>query len=109
MTLNPFIVSVLAMLLRYGIVAGAGALGLDAVLRDSGVDLTKLSTSAAVVLGTVAYAVYKKFGEKQVLVTALASDQPMSEAKAKAMVANPDVATPSVTTAKTEVPVPKDE
>jgi hypothetical protein len=50
------------------------------------------------------YAAWKKYRDKQIEVTALASPMPMSRDDAKALVKDPRTVTPSVTTPKSEVP-----
>ena len=106
--MNPFLVALIAMLFRYGLVLLAGALGLSGPVQELvsqyATEFTQLSIAVAIAILTIGYAGFRKFRDRQKLVTALASPVPMSEAAAKAMVTDPSTMTPSVTTPKHEVP-----
>lgn len=102
--MNSFLVEMLAMLLRQGVLYLAGVLGASALASENMTAIQQWSVSAAAFLLVAGWAAWKKFQSKQVLVTALASSVPMSESDAKALVKDPSVITPSVTTPKDEVP-----
>lgn len=102
--MNPFLTELLAMLFRQGAIYVAGWIGASALAAQHMPQIQQYSMSAAVFVLAVAYAAYKKYVAKQVTLTALASTRPMSEADAKALVKNPMVTTPSVTTPKDEIP-----
>lgn len=105
--INPFILNLLAMFVRYAIVATAGAIGvspdLQAYINENMSQFTQFSLAAAGVLGTVGYAVWVKFFDKQKLVQAL-SEAGKTEKTIESMVKSAGVETPSVLTPKTEVP-----
>lgn len=106
--MNPLLLTLLAMFLRQGILLLAGALGIGPIVHayvDAHLsEFTQLSLAIAAAVATAAYAAYKQFTKRQILVTALASPVPMSESDAKAQVNDPSVITPSVTTPKDVVP-----
>jgi len=99
-----FLIELLALVFQRGIIYLAGALGASALASEHMSDIEKWSASAALFTLMTAYAMWRRYKGKQVLVTALASPLPMSEAAAKALVRNPSVLTPSVTTPKDEIP-----
>ena len=106
--MNPLLLSLLSMFLRQGIFLLAGALGIGPIVHEF-VDahlseFNQMLLGLAAALATAAYAAYKQFTKRQVLVTALASPVPMSEAEAKSLVKDNRVITPSVTTPKDEIP-----
>lgn len=102
--MNAFLIDLLAMLLRQGVVYLAGILGASAIASEHATAIQQWSLSAAAFLLVAGWAAYQKYKSKQVLVTALASTVPMSEQDAKDRVADPRVYTPSVKTPKDEVP-----
>jgi len=100
-----FLIELLALVLQRGIIYLAGALGASALASEHLSEIEKWSASAALFTLMTAYAMWRRYQGKQVLVTALASP-PMSEAAAKALVKDPSVLTPSVTTPKDAIPIP---
>ena len=102
--MNPMIRGALAMLLRQAVIFIAGWLGMSGALDPYMNDLAQWSSTAAVVLIAVGTALYAKYKERQTLVTALAATMAITEHEAEAMVKDPDVITPSVTSPKDEVP-----
>lgn len=102
--MSPFLIELLSMLFRQGIIYLAGVIGASALASDHMTEITRYSSSAAIFVTVALYAAWKKYRAKQVLVTALASPQPMSENDAKAMVKDPSEFTPSVSTPKSEIP-----
>lgn len=101
--MNPFLVNVISTLIRQLLIFVAGAIGLTPLLNEYMSDVEKFSASAAIVVLTVGYALYRKYKDRQKLVTALAAAS-MTEAEAKARVKDPEIYTPSVTTPKDQVP-----
>jgi hypothetical protein len=105
--LNPFVLGLLAMFVRYAIVATAGAIGISPdvqqYINENMSQFTQFSLAAAGVLVTVGYAVWKKFTEKQKLVLAL-SEANRSEKAIEVMLQDKLVTNPSVLTPKHQVP-----
>lgn len=108
MTQNPFVAALIYMLARQWALALAGAIGLAPIVKplidQYASEFTQAVIGALLFVVTAGYAALRKFWDRQKLVTALASTVPMSEQDAKAMVKDPHIYTPSVSTPKNEVP-----
>lgn len=107
--MNPFLVALFSMLFRYAVVMLAGALGLTHVVQpiidQYTTEFWQLSVSVGMAMSAVGYAVWRKFKDRQKLVTALASPMPMTEKQVESLVKRPDMFTPSVTTPKDAIPI----
>jgi hypothetical protein len=102
--MNPMVKGAVALLLRQAVILLAAWLGLSGELEPYMGELTAWSASAAVVVITVVMAIRSKFRERQKLVTAL-NAAAMSEHQAAAMIKDPYIETPSVTSAKNTIPL----
>lgn len=102
--MNPFLESVIATLIRQLLILLASAVGMTPLLDQYMTDVQKFSSSAALVLITVGYAIWRKYKDRQKLVTALAAEGPVTEHEVEAMVKDHTMPTPSVKTAKDVVP-----
>lgn len=101
--MNPFLIEVLAMLFRQGMIYLAGVLGVSAFAASHMTQIQQYSVSGAVFALTVGYAFYKKYFHKQLLVTAL-NVANLSEREVKALVKDRNTPTPSVKSSKSKVP-----
>jgi len=81
--MNPFVLSLITMLLRYGVMAVAGALGLTHLVQpliDRYLsDYEQVTAAIALALATALYAAARKFWDKQKFATAAAADYKISE------------------------------
>lgn len=106
--MNPLLVALLSMFIRQAFLALAGALGLahlvQPIIDQYMTQFQQLSTAAAIAIVTIGYAAYRKFHDRQKLVTALSASS-MTENESKELVANNNVRTPSTRTPKDEVPL----
>jgi len=107
MGINTFVLGLLAILVRAGLLMVFGAIGLtpliQAYINENVAQWQQLSLAIAGVIVTVGYALYKKFVDKQKLVQALA-EAGMTEKGVEMLVASKTTVTPSVLTPKTQVP-----
>lgn len=106
-SLNPFVLGLLAMLVRQALLTLIGAMGLTPLIQpylDANMtQFTQFSLAVAGGLGIVGYAIWRKVFEQKKLVQALA-EAGTSEKAIEQMVKSPTVATPSVLSVKTQVP-----
>lgn len=104
---NSFVLGLLAMLVRYGVVYLAGALGLtepvQQYINDNMSQFTQFSLAAAGVLLTVGYAIWKRVTDRKKLLQAL-QEAGRSEKSIELMVKDKLTPTPSVMTDKHVVP-----
>ncbi len=98
--MNPFFQQVIGVIVRTAIVWLAGKFG--AQLSES--EATRIAAQVAPVLAVMAWAIYQKYRGRLKLLTAAASPKVLTEHEVEAMVDNPMVNTPSVMTAKSDVP-----
>lgn len=101
--MNPFLLQVLATVIRAAVVYLAGMLGLGDLLNEYATDVQRFAASAALFLTVVGGAIYSRYKDRQKLVT-MGGLAGVSEREAEAFVADPLVPTPSVTTPKNKVP-----
>lgn len=105
--LNPFLMQVLGVLVRSLLMSLIGAVGLTHVLQPViDANLTQFNQLVAAIaagLVVLAYQAWKAFRGRQKLLQALGAAS-LTEHEVEQMVASKIVATPSVTTAKHEVP-----
>lgn len=97
--MNPMVQAAVGSVVRLALGMVAGHF-MTTAMSDGDIKEVTAALTAGIAL---AWSLYQKYNGRQVLVTALASG-PMTEQTAKALVANPDVQTPSVTTPVHEVP-----
>lgn len=106
--MNPFVLTLLGIFFRQLVLMLAGAMGIGPAVHeflDAHIsEFNQVSIAVAGAVVTAAYAAYKQFTKRQMLVTALASPIPMSERECKELVKDPSILTPSVTSSKDEVP-----
>lgn len=105
--MNPFVLGLLAMLLRQGILLLAGAIGIgplvQAYVNANMSQFTQMSLGLAAAIVAVAYAAWKNFTSRQKLVQALQAAN-ATEHAIEQMVKDKFTTTPSVTAPKTAVP-----
>jgi hypothetical protein len=99
--MNPMTQAVIGSVVRWGLALLAGHYASKGLSEG---DMTQVT---AAVTGGIAlgWSIYQKYHGRQVTVT-LGNAAGMSEQTAKALVANPSIPTPSVTTPANDVPVP---
>jgi len=106
--MNPFVIKVVMMFFRYGLMAVAGAIGLaptmDKLISENFVDYEQVVTGLVITLGTMGYGFYRKFRDEQKLKTAQAASGPVTEHQVEARIKLGVGAT--VTTPKDQIPQP---
>lgn len=105
MGLPPFIQQIIGVLIRAVVVWLAGYLTAHAGITLSEDQIGQIVTYLVPVVAVLAWSIYAKFFGRQKLLTAAASSKPMTEHEVEAKVKDPAVPTPSVMTAKSEVPL----
>lgn len=105
--INTFVLGLLAMLLRQGILLLAGALGIGPLVQqyvtENMTQFQQMSLGLAAAVVAIGYAAYKNFTSRQKLMQALAMAG-VSEKATEVLVKDKLVETPSVTTPKHVVP-----
>lgn len=101
--MNPMLNKVLISAVRGGLQLAAGYLVTKGVWSQD--QSSEIVSGLAVAIVTVVWSVYEKYKSQQLLVT-MGAAAGVSENQAKAMVDNPAISTPTVTTPKDQVPVP---
>lgn len=99
----PFIQQILGTLVRHLIGLLAGVLAARGIVISDD-QTTQLVTAITTVLVPIGWSIWKSFRGRQKLLTAAASPRVLTEHEVEALVANPNVPTPSVLTPKSEVP-----
>lgn len=106
--MNPLLVEALGSVLRAALNIGAGWLVAHGIWASS--DAEKYVGAAAIALITLGWSIWQKYGMRTKLVTAMAMPSGVSENQVKAVVDDPNIATPPVTIQKHDVAVmPKPE
>jgi len=107
--MNPFVMQLIGMLVRQGLLMLFAALGLSSLVKpiiDANMDaFEQLVMGLAGAIALVGYSCYRKFKDRQKLMEALRSSQPMTEHQVEVLVKHADSFTPSVKTQKDEIPV----
>lgn len=99
--MNPMTQAVIGSVVRWGLALLAGHYATEGMSDGDMSDVTAAVTGG-IALG---WSLYQKYHARQVTVT-LGNAANMSEQTAKALVANANVPTPSVTTSARDIPVP---
>jgi hypothetical protein len=104
--MNPFLVALLSMLVRQAFLTLAGALGLahlvQPIVDQYMTEFQQMSVAIAFGILAVGFAAWRKFKDRQKLMTALSS-MPITEAMTEAVIRE-GAGVPSVTTPKDQVP-----
>lgn len=107
--MNPFLKALLTMSARSFILTVAGAIGLaqfiQPILDQYASEFGELVMGLALAVGAWVWQVYRKYKDKQKLMEALRSSQPMTEKQVEVLVKHADSFTPSVATPKNQIPV----
>lgn len=101
--MNPLVIEAIGSLLRAALNVGAGWLVAHGIWNSS--DAEKYVGAIALALISLGWSLYQHYGMRSKLVTAMAMPSGVSENQVKAVVDDPNIATPSVTLPKNVVPV----
>jgi len=100
--MNPLLVEALGAIVRAGLNVCAGWFVAHGIWAAN--DAEKYVGSAALVVLSIGWSLFQKYGMRIKLLTALATPQTMSENEVQRMVKDPTVNTPPVTLQKHEEP-----
>ena len=104
--MNPFVLALITMMVRYSVFAVAGALGLthliQPIIDQYMSDYLQVTAAVALALATLLFGAARKFWDRQKFATAAATSGTVSEQEVEFIIATGGAA--SVKTPKQEIP-----